>query len=110
MWVVGGEFLHKAPADSMVRKWDLERRVWDKVVVTGEKAPSERYGHSAVFHNGKIFMYGGVMRSGHVSKELWSFDLETLEWVRFPKGGSDTVICVERSTALDTRPQRCRTG
>ena len=37
--VVGGEFSHKARADSMVRKWDLERRVWDKVVVTGEKTP-----------------------------------------------------------------------
>ena len=26
-------------ADSIVRKWDLERRVWDQVVVTGEKTP-----------------------------------------------------------------------
>ena len=33
-------------------------------------------------------MYGGVIKSGHVSKELWSFDLETLEWVReVPKRG-----------------------
>ena len=39
MWVVGGEFLHKARVDSMVRKWDLERWLWDKVVVTGEKTP-----------------------------------------------------------------------
>jgi len=71
-----------------VRKWDLERSLWEGVVVQGDKAPSERYGHSAVLHNEKIFMYGGVMRSGHVSKELWSFDLNTLEWSReVPKRG-----------------------
>ena len=41
-----------------------------------------------VIHNNKLFMYGGVMRSGHVSKELWSLNLETREWRReTPKTG-----------------------
>ena len=82
MWVVGGEFLHRAPADSMVSKWSMESREWGVVRSEGGRPPSERYGHSVVIHNNKIFMYGGVMRSGHVSKELWSFDLEAREWRR----------------------------
>ena len=27
-------------------------------------------------------MYGGTMRSGHVSRELWALDLNTLIWER----------------------------
>jgi hypothetical protein len=27
-------------------------------------------------------MYGGTMRSGHTSRELWSLDLNTLMWER----------------------------
>ena len=88
MWVVGGEFLHRAPSDSMVTHWDMATSSWDAVPSAGTRAPSERYGHSVVIHNGALFMYGGVMRSGHVSKELWSFHLETREWRReTPKTG-----------------------
>ena len=95
MWVIGGEFLHKAPTSSMVRKWDFEKKVWDKVVVRGEKAPSERHSHSAVHYDGKIFIYGGMMRSGQVSKELWSFNLESFEWSReVPKRDNcDSDLC-----------------
>lgn len=82
MWVVGGEFLHRAPPDSLVTRWDFSRGEWEGVAGQGSVTPSERYGHSAVLHSGSIFMYGGVMRSGHVSKELWSLDLETEEWTR----------------------------
>ena len=42
MWVVGGEFLHRAPSDSIVTHW------------------------------GALFMYSGFMGSGHASKDLWS--------------------------------------
>ena len=41
---------------------------WSSVEVAGPRVPSERYGHSVVTHDNKIYMYGGVMRSGHVSK------------------------------------------
>ena len=41
-----------------------------------------RYGHSVVVHEDKLYVYGGVMRSGHVSKELWSLDLTTYKWER----------------------------
>ena len=33
-----------------------------------------------VAHDSKIYMYGGVMKSGHVSKELWSFNIVKQTW------------------------------
>jgi hypothetical protein len=69
MWVVGGEHLHRQ-GRGMLRQWDLSRAAWQPVEVESGRAPSERYGHSAVVHDSKIYMYGGVMRSGHVSK-VW---------------------------------------
>ena len=88
MWVVGGEFLHRAPSNSMVTRWSMITGDWTQVGASSSKNPSERYGHSVVIHNGKLFMYGGVMRSGHVSKELWSYDISSREWRReVPKTG-----------------------
>jgi len=56
--------------------------IWRVVHAQGEKGPSPRYGHSAVMHDDKIYMYGGTMRSGHTSKELWALDLNSLVWER----------------------------
>ena len=42
MWVVGGEFLHHAPADSMVSQWSMESRQWSVVRREGGRPPSER--------------------------------------------------------------------
>ena len=50
------------------RKLSLTTGTWSDVEVEGSRSPSERYGHSVVTHDNKIYMYGGVMRSGHVSK------------------------------------------
>ena len=53
---------------NVFRKLSLKSGVWSDVDVDGSRSPSERYGHSVVTHDNKIYMYGGVMRSGHVSK------------------------------------------
>ena len=86
MWVIGGEtFTH---SKHMVSKFDLNlngnemQGMWRPVRAKGDKGPSPRYGHSAVIHDNKIYMYGGTMRSGHTSKEVWSLDMDSLEWER----------------------------
>ncbi len=55
---------------------------WSEVHAKSDKGPSSRYGHSAVIHDQKIYMYGGTMRSGHTSRELWALDLDLLSWER----------------------------
>ena len=86
MWVIGGEtFTH---SKHMVSKFDLNingkemQGVWRPVRAKGDKGPSPRYGHSAVIHDNKIYMYGGTMRSGHTSKEVWALDMDSLVWER----------------------------
>ena len=86
MWVIGGEtFSH---SKHMVSKFDLSndgiemQGMWRPVRAKGDKGPSPRYGHSAVIHDNKIYMYGGTMKSGHTSKEVWALDMETLVWQR----------------------------
>ena len=86
MWVIGGEtFKH---SKHMVSKFDLNPNgnemtgMWRPVRAKGDKGPSPRYGHSAVIHDNKIYMYGGTMRSGHTSKEVWALDMDILVWER----------------------------
>jgi len=88
MWIVGGEtFTHSRHID-MVATFSPDfsnpdvQGIWRPVRAKGEKGPSPRFGHSAVIHEDKIYMYGGTMRSGHVSRELWALDLTTLIWER----------------------------
>ena len=40
---------------------------------------SSMFMRSCIF---QIYMYGGTMRSGHTSRELWSLDLDLLSWDR----------------------------
>ena len=80
MWIVGGEQLHKHSAHKIMQAWDFQTNKWMQIRDNGERSPSERYGHSVVLHDNIIYMYGGVMRSGHVSKELWSFNMSTQVW------------------------------
>ena len=80
MWIVGGETFKHTKHINMVSMFspDLENRdtpgLWAPVKAKGEKGPSPRYGHSAVIHEDKIYMYGGTMRSGEYS--LFTFLLK----------------------------------
>ena len=84
MWVVGGETFERSKRTSrhMVAFFDVASPAWTEVKAVSDKGPSARYGHSAVIHDQKIYMYGGTMRSGHTSKELWSFDIDRRIWAR----------------------------
>ena len=88
MWVVGGETFAYSKHIDMVATFSPDinnpdvQGIWRPVHAKGEKGPSPRFGHSAVIHEDKIYMYGGTMRSGHVSHELWALDLNTLVWER----------------------------
>jgi len=46
-------------------------------------SPTIRFGHSAVFHNGSIYMFGGCVESTDTliyTQELWCLNVETKEW------------------------------
>ena len=41
-------------------------------------------------------MYGGTMRSGHTSKELWALDLDLLSWDRVDTETGQCMVNVDR--------------
>jgi len=89
MWVVGGETFspktrHMVATYALPKGEDNAGSVgeWREVHAKSDKGPSSRYGHSSVIHDRKIYMYGGTMRSGHTSREVWSLDLDLLSWSR----------------------------
>eukprot|EP00096_Caligus_rogercresseyi_P010713 TRINITY_DN3998_c0_g2_i1.p1 TRINITY_DN3998_c0_g2~~TRINITY_DN3998_c0_g2_i1.p1 ORF type:complete len:1325 (+),score=211.17 TRINITY_DN3998_c0_g2_i1:165-4139(+) len=84
LWIIGGEtFTHPRHILSYLKPSEKpDELVWERVRFEGEKAPSPRYGHTAVIHDHRIYMYGGTMRSGHISKEIWSFHLSSYRWER----------------------------
>ncbi len=61
MWVVGGEtFSHsKYMVATLTPDMNNEevQGIWRVVHAQGEKGPSPRYGHSAVMHDDKVYMF-----------------------------------------------------
>ncbi len=86
LWIVGGETFSNTRHMVAVFSPDLENKdnkgLWRPIKAEGNKGPSARFGHSSVIHDNKIYMYGGTMKSGHVSKELWALDLVGYQWER----------------------------
>eukprot|EP01027_Heterolobosea_sp_BB2_P017377 GEZU01024624.1.p1 GENE.GEZU01024624.1~~GEZU01024624.1.p1 ORF type:complete len:1584 (-),score=534.11 GEZU01024624.1:56-4807(-) len=57
MFVFGGWC--KGGATNDVYELDLAKLVWRKLHMRGPDIPCRRYGHSAIFHRGKMFVFGG---------------------------------------------------
>lgn len=80
MYVVGGE--HFAAGEPFLRRYDIRRRKWEAVLTSEEanakqhQQPAPRFGHSAVVYGSVLYLFGGLLRNGTISSELWEVDLE----------------------------------
>ncbi|KAK3875518.1 hypothetical protein Pcinc_019616 [Petrolisthes cinctipes] len=89
IWVLGGySFVHQP----FLMRYQITENVWIVENSTSIKKPMPRYGHSAVVHNGSIYMYGGMKENGSMTRELWRLDTDSLKWSlmpteRVPRGG-----------------------
>jgi len=59
-----------------VAMYNVKTNVWsnDKLP-EGAKKPCPRSGHSAVMHNGTMFIFGGKADNSHKLNDLWAFNL-----------------------------------
>ena len=83
MYVFGGEFTNASPeALQRVYRYDIAMRVWTDNAKTDTltgpggrpcRPPSLKF-HSAVCHNGKMYVFGGATGSER-KKELWMYHL-----------------------------------
>lgn len=61
--------------------YNLKTNVWQKVKLSDNaKRPCARSGHSAVVHNGVMYIFGGKAENSIKLNDLWGFNLQTQTW------------------------------
>lgn len=63
------------------------------------KLPQPRAGHSAIIHEGKMYVFGGKDEDNEKLKDLWCFDFQTRTWTEMPSDteGDDYESIISRS-------------
>lgn len=62
-------------------RFDLRALTWSAPEQTGS-VPSRRYGHSCVFYDGALWVFGGYDDLGYVSDELFAWHIASGQWRR----------------------------
>ena len=57
---------------------DLQNNRWEEVRCAGE-SPEGRFAHTSVVHNGKIYVYGGIVRSARELCGLFELSCESFD-------------------------------
>ncbi len=76
-----------------MHRLDMRTKIWTAVKSTAEYKPVGRQNSSAVYHNGRIYLFGGG--GNHVLDDFWMFEFET------PDMGKWTQIEGEGPSARD---------
>jgi len=61
---------------------DLDTNEWHEVKVT--TPPPARKLHAAFYHNGTLYVAGGVGRDGRPRRDLWGYEFESGTWTQGP--------------------------
>lgn len=79
MFVIGGEYYD---SDQFLMKFDFKLKKWEDIRphIDSHLPPLERFGHSVVLYEDKLFMFGGMIKNGSITHELWSFDIKKEIW------------------------------
>ncbi|XP_071548836.1 attractin-like protein 1 isoform X2 [Panulirus ornatus] len=81
VWVIGGYSFTERP---FLVRYNISDNNWTTIESTSIRKPVPRYGHSAVVHNGSIYMYGGMKEDGSITREMWRLETECVEWSLIP--------------------------
>ncbi len=55
-------------------KYDIKLNLWEEIIPNGE-VPRQRTGHTSVFHNGCIYIFGGKIANIQERNDLWKYDI-----------------------------------
>lgn len=82
--IVFGGFERGVRQNSML-SYNFENGEWDTVYPDKESAmPQPRAGHSAIVHEGKMYVFGGKDEDNEKLKDLWCFEFATRVWTELP--------------------------
>ena len=77
IYVFGGN-THNEILDSLDR-YDMAQNTWSTITKT-TLWPSARHSHKMVVYMNDFYMFGGILRDGSHSNELWLFQVSTEQW------------------------------
>lgn len=88
MYVFGGKISSMSSTNEM-NVYDFESGKWVKIQVGGTQPPNID-SHSAVVHEGKMYVFGGFLSvdKGSYSNDIYAFDLEKGEWEKIEVASS----------------------
>ena len=73
LWIVGGESFGKnAEKTEFMARYDFLLKKMTIVDIDDERI-KPRFGHSLAIYEGKIYMFGGMLKNGAVANDLWRF-------------------------------------
>lgn len=98
----GSNFGHSNLGD--IYSFDLISHYWTRLNFKGDSI-SPRYGQSAVFHNRKIFIFGGTY-GREFSRDFFCLDLETSECKRIVSEGSEVPCARYKHAAVFVSPNK----
>ncbi|KAH3759122.1 rac protein [Pelomyxa schiedti] len=87
LFVFGGYDCASVECEDL-RCYDLTVQSWIQVPEreAGRPAPSGRFHHTAVCHNGNMILFGGMLNVKKLN-DVWTFDISTKVWVKPPTRG-----------------------
>lgn len=87
--IVFGGYDNEQGLSSDLHVLDLDTNTWERRsprgVANGEinedgNLPKPRYGHSAILHDGRMFMFGGRGSKNLVFSDLWVYSIDANQW------------------------------
>jgi N-acetylneuraminic acid mutarotase len=67
-------------------KYDVSDKRWQVIQPVGTK-PAPRAGCNAEYHDGSLYVFGGLNRFFALNNELWRFDTATTSWTQLTPSG-----------------------
>lgn len=67
---------------------DMNSYQWQKLTTSGQEKPSERYAHSSIFYNNKMFVFSGETSGGKADNTVWVLNLQTNAWQKLVTTGN----------------------
>lgn len=87
MFIIGGEYFNHN--EHFLIKYDMKQKKWDNLFKHPShhhhhhhhnNIPDDRFGHSVIVFNHTIYLYGGILRNGHIVSELWTYNINNNVW------------------------------
>lgn len=107
IFIIGGSLFEDEFSIEEQQVWELnlETNSWIKIKPTNlSKGPKPRVWHTSVSIGNIIYMFGGRDSKLNYYNDVWGFNIETLEWIKFnPSGTSPSKRAAHCCTSVDNR-------